>query len=144
MALAENTKEKNKPMSEAASGTPGIQENLPMVYSEWRTRYPDMPLDRVVGAMARLSSQNVAEIFGLANKGALMPGKDADIAVFDANNTWTLTDDLLYSKCGWSVHVGAQALGKATHTYLRGELVQQNGEITGTPRGKQVRRSESK
>jgi dihydroorotase-like cyclic amidohydrolase len=60
--------------------------------------------------------------------------------VFDPTQEWTLTDDMLYSKCGWSVHVGAHALGKATHTYLRGELVQQNGTITGIPRGKQIRR----
>ncbi len=39
-----------------------------------------------------------------------MPGKDADIVVFDTDQTWTLTADMLYSKCGWSLYTGETML----------------------------------
>jgi len=131
--------EKEVPMSQAASGNPGIQENLPALFTAYRER--GIPDDRSVQQIAELGSTNVAHIFGLASKGSLMPGKDADIVVLDTHQSWTLTQDMLYSKCGWSLYCGDRMLAKPVATYLRGELVQQNGQIIGKPRGQQIKRS---
>ena len=131
--------EKEVPMSQAASGNPGIQENLPALFTAYRAR--GVPDDRSVEQIARLGSTNVARIFGLAEKGSLMPGKDADIVVLDTHQPWTLTQEMLYSKCGWSLYCGQRMLAKVACTYLRGEAVQQDGQIIGEPRGKQVKRT---
>jgi dihydroorotase len=133
--------EKNVPMSQAASGTPGIQENLPVVYTAYRNRYPHLSSDHIVKHIAELGSTNVAKLFNLAEKGSLMPGKDADIVVLDTSREWTLKEESLYSKCGWSVYVGQKVCAMPTATYLRGELAQKDGNIYGAPRGKQIRRS---
>ncbi|MHB8629698.1 MAG: dihydroorotase [Aggregatilineales bacterium] len=133
--------EKDVPFSKAASGNPGIQENLPALFTAYRKRYPDRPVDRIVQHIAQLGSANVAEIFGLTSKGSLMPGKDADIVVFDTDQTWTLTADMLYSKCGWSLYSGETMLAKPICTYLRGELVQRDGQIVGNPRGQRIQRA---
>ena len=133
--------EKNVAMSKAASGAPGIQENLPTLFTAFRQRYPDMPINKIVQTIAQLGSTNVAQIFGLADKGSLTPGKDADIVVLDPDHPWVITDDALYTKCGWSLAVGETVLAKPMYTYLRGELVQHDGQIIGKPKGRQVRRT---
>jgi dihydroorotase-like cyclic amidohydrolase len=103
-----------------------------------------VPDDRGVEQIARLGSTNVAQIFNLAEKGSLMPGKDADIVVLDPHQPWTLTGEMLYSKCGWSLYCGQSMSAKVVCTYLRGEVVQQNGQIIGEARGKQIKRTVDK
>jgi dihydroorotase (multifunctional complex type) len=133
--------EKDVPMSKAASGTPGIQENLPVVFTTYLKRYPHLTIDQIVKHVAELGSTNVAKLFNLTEKGSLMPGKDADIVVLDTSREWTLTEESLYSKCGWSVYAGETVCAMPTSTYLRGTLVQKDGKITEPPRGKQIRRT---
>src|SRR5579859_753202 len=125
--------EKDVPMSKAASGTPGIQETLPALFTTFRDRYPALPVERIVQRIAQLGSTNVAQAFGLADKGSLTPGKDADVVVLDTDHPWTLTEDMLFSKCGWSLAAGLRFLAKPVCTYLRGEVVQQDGQIVGQP-----------
>jgi dihydroorotase len=132
--------EKNRPMSQAASGTPGIQENLVMIVTQYRQRYPEKPLDAMIEQVARLGSTNVARIFGLSNqKGSLAPGLDADFVILDTAQTWTLQESDLYSKCGWSAFTGRTATCRVVATYLRGERVydQENG-IIGAARGRRL------
>ena len=133
--------EKEVQFSKAASGNPGVQENLPALFTAFRQRYPEMLVDRIVQLIAQLGSANVAEIFGLDAKGALLPDKDADVVVLDTEQTWTLTADMLYSKCGWSLYTGQMMLAKPIATYLRGELVQQNGQIIASPHGQRIIRA---
>lgn len=134
--------EKELEMFEAASGTPGIQENLPMLVTQYRERRSNRPLDEIIQAITRLGGTNVAHIFGIADrKGSLEVGKDADFTVLDTNQMWTIQESDLFSKCGWSAYTGRTATCKVVATYLRGEKVYEDGKIIGEPRGKLLRRS---
>jgi dihydroorotase (multifunctional complex type) len=137
--------EKQVPFSEASSGTPGIQENLPLIYTEYRKRYPEKSVDLILSQIARLGSANIAHIFGLDHcKGTFEIGKDADVTVFHPAETYVLREQDLWSHCGWSAYTGRTFTGRVKATYLRGEKVFESGKVIGSPRGKRLNRRESR
>lgn len=131
--------EKDLPMSQAASGTPGIQENLVMVVTQYRARYPAKSLDSILEQIARIGSTNLARIFGIgAQKGSLAPGKDADFVVLDPNARWTFAESDVLSKCGWSAFAGRDLTCKVVGTWLRGQKVYDGIQPVGIPHGKRL------
>ena len=123
---------------EVASGMPGIQETLPALITGWIGHFGNASLEEGLMRIAQVTSQNIAHIFGFEQKGGLQVGKDADIVVVDANRTWTVRKEDLFTKNQWSVYEGMALIGKPTATFLRGQLVYKEGEIIGLPRGKQI------
>lgn len=118
----------------AHTGTPGIQDQLPLMLDAiHRGR---LTLDRVVD----LTSAAPARVFDLANKGTLAPGADADIVLVDLNKTWTITNDAVLSKIGWTPYHGRSLTGSVERTMVRGTDVFADGAVVGTPgHGKQVK-----
>jgi len=135
--------EKNRPMSAAASGMPGIQENLAMIVTQYRARCPSVALDTIVHDVAQLGSTQVARIFGLsARKGSLEVGKDADFSVLDTTHPWIIDETDLFSKCGWSAYTGRTASCRVIATYVRGENVYTDGQVIGAPGGVLIKRTQ--
>ena len=81
----------------------------------------------VVGACAT----EPARIFGLATKGRIAPGCDADLAIVDLEKEWTITDDVVLSKIGWTPYAGRTIRGAIERTLVRGAVVYENGTVTG-------------
>ena len=73
--------------------------------------------ERIVAAY----SEAPARIYGLADKGRLEPGADADIVIVDPATRWTVKDEDVLSKAGWSPYSGRTFTGRAVRTYVRGE-----------------------
>ena len=108
-------------------GLPGIDTTLPVLLdaaSAGRITY-----ERVVEAYA----ERPARIYGLDRKGALEPGADADVVLVDPDARWTVSDDAIVSRAGWSPYTGRTLTGRAIATYLRGELVARDHEIVAGP-----------
>ena len=76
---------------------------------------------------------NPAETFGLPNKGTLEPGTDADIVLFDPDETYTISADANASKADYSIYEGREVTGRVTKTLVRGEVVAADGEVVGDP-----------
>ncbi len=110
-------------------GISGIQTMLPAILTEG-VHKRGLPLPAVV----RMMSANPARIFGLyPRKGALQAGSDADLVVIDLQREWTLTiEDLLY-KNKHSPYVGRTFKGRVEQTYVRGQLVYQDGKVLAEP-----------
>ncbi|AFK21945.1 putative dihydroorotase [Pyrococcus sp. ST04] len=83
------------------------------------------------------TSLNPARIFGLKNKG-FEEGKDADLIIVDMKKEWVVKPENFYTKAGWSPYEGWKIRGKVIMTILRGEVVMENDEIIGKPRGERV------
>ena len=82
-----------------------------------------------------------AELFGLARKGRLRPGCDADIVVFDPNREVTLTVDTLHSALPFASYDGIAVRGYPVTTISRGEVIVAGGDFVGSPgRGRFVER----
>ncbi len=121
---------------DAIPGVGGSETLLPLLYSEGVAK-GRISLRRMV----QLLCENPARRFGLyPQKGALIPGHDADIVVFDPNRTWTVGGQALHSKAGYSVFDGMQATGLPVVTMRRGEVMCSNGRLcAAAPSGRFVR-----
>lgn len=92
--------------------------------------------------VVEVCSTNVAKIFGCDNKGAIAIGKDADIVIYDKDKDFTISVDNMHSDYDHTIWEGKKLHGYPVQTYLRGQLVYDNGEYVGTPgTGNYVKRS---
>ena len=96
-----------------------------------------IPFEKVVEVCAT----NVAKIFGCENKGEIAVGKDADIVIYDKDKDFTISVDNMHSDYDHTIWEGKKLHGYPVQTYLRGELVYDNGAYVGKPgTGKYVKR----
>jgi allantoinase len=88
------------------------------------TRQLLLALDQVDPSLvAAVTATNIATRFGLAGKGDIAPGFDADLWLVDLGWSGTLrADDLLYEH-PLSAHVGQEIRGRTVRTLLRGQDV---------------------
>lgn len=119
----------------AQSGTPGIQETLPAIITAWKNRYGRENLGEGLKTIVKHCSNKIADIFGFSSKGSIEKGKDADLVIVDVNNYWSVKKKDLLSKCGWSAYEGMKLIGRPIATFLRGELIYNDGRIVGKPQG---------
>ena len=69
-------------------------------------------------------------------------GKDADIVIYDKDKEFTVSVDNMHSDYDHTIWEGAKMHGYPVMTFLRGELVYDNGEFVGEPgMGKYIKRS---
>lgn len=108
-------------------GIPGTEELLPLIYT-FGHNSGRLSLSQIVN----LISTGPARIFGLyPEKGSLKEGTDADITLFDPEQSWTLSKDSLHSAAGYTAYEGWEVTGKVVMTYLRGRLVMGDGIYLG-------------
>jgi len=117
-------------------GIPGTETLLPLLFSEG-VNTGRLTLDR----FASLTSANAARIFQLRSKGAIQPGNDADLVVFDPKKEVILSREVLHSQCDYTPYAGRYLRGYPVATISRGEVVMRDGEFTGRAgRGRLVAR----
>lgn len=108
-------------------GMPNLQEYLPMLFSEGVGK-KRISLERFVA----VTSSNPAKLFGLyPRKGTLKVGSDADLVLWDPNVIRTIRDEDMLSASGFSVYAGWEVKGWPLVTVRRGEVVYENGRVTG-------------
>jgi dihydropyrimidinase len=105
-------------------GLPGVETLLPLIYSEGVGKgllhLPDIP---------RLLSEGPARVYGLyPRKGAIEVGSDADLVVFDPDETWEISAEGLHMNTDFSPYEGWTIVGKVVATISRGELVYADAE----------------
>ena len=114
----------------AKSGFGGAEYLLPALVTEGRRR------GLSYGRIAELTSTNPARRFGLAaRKGDIAVGLDADIALVDPEQSWTIRAADSYSAQEYTPFEGARLDASVRHTVLHGALVHSDGKIVGAPRG---------
>jgi allantoinase len=117
-------------VARAWGGIASLQIALPAVWTEARRR--NVGLDRVVEWMA----QRPAELVGLAGrKGAVAPGHDADLVVFDADAAFTVDARALEHRHPVTPYDGRTLAGRVEATWLRGSPVVRAGGFLGSPSG---------
>jgi dihydropyrimidinase len=79
-------------------------------------------------------SANPAKLMGLyPRKGAIAPGSDADLAVWDPDVTRTITLDDLHHESDYSPWEGWEVRGWPVATVLRGKVVVEDAKLLGSP-----------
>jgi allantoinase len=90
--------------------------------------------------MAELLAWNPAQRYGLANKGDIAVGLDADLVLVDPHESFVVRAAESPSQQGYTPFEGQELKGRVKSTFLRGKLVYQNGNVVGPARGQYLRR----
>jgi dihydroorotase len=121
--------EKAKPYPQSPSGMTGVQTLVPIM------------LDHVVAGrltLARfvdLTSAGPTRLFGIACKGRIAVGYDADFTIVDLKRRATITHDWIGSRAGWTPYDGVEVAAWPVGTLIRGTRVMWEGEVTSPHRG---------
>ncbi|KQP41113.1 dihydroorotase [Methylobacterium sp. Leaf104] len=124
--------EKAKPYPDSPSGMTGVQTLVPIM------------LDHVAAgrlSLARfvdLTSAGPKRLFGIARKGRLAVGYDADVTLVDLKRRETIRNAWIASKCGWTPYDGITVTGWPVGTLVRGHSVMWEGALTAPSRGEAV------
>lgn len=116
------------------SGFGGTEYLLSALYSEGSSR------GMSVNHMAQVVSKNPAERYGLSNKGDIAVGYDADLVLLDPEETFVVRAAESESLQGYTPFEGMKLKGKVKSTFLRGNLVYDQGNIVGPATGQYLAR----
>lgn len=111
-------------------GVPGIESRLALIYT-YGVRKGLLTLEQWVDCCCT----QPAKIFGLVpRKGVLAVGSDADIVIFDPNRKVTITKTLLHENVDYTPYEGFELQGYPVATFLRGQLLVEQGKWVGPER----------
>jgi dihydroorotase len=131
---APHTKEeKARPYPASPSGMPGVQTIVPVMLTH--VANGKMTLERFI----ELTSAGPQRVFGIANKGRIAKGYDADFTIVDLKARKTITHEWSASRCGWTPFDGMEAKAWPIATFVRGALVMWDGALVAPGRGEPVR-----
>ncbi len=125
--------EKDAAYPASPSGLPGVQTILPLMLDH--AAAGRLSLERVVDLLC----SGPARLFGIAGKGRIAAGNDADLTIVDLGRRHTITDAEQASRCGWTPFAGKTVTGWPVATVIRGRAVMRDGQLIGTPTGKAMR-----
>jgi dihydroorotase len=125
--------EKAKPYPASPSGMPGVQTLVPVMLD--CVNRGMLSIERFVD----LTSHGPNRIFGMAGKGRIAEGYDADFTIVDLKKKRIITNDWIESRCKWTPHDGREVTGWPVGTYVRGRRVMWNDEIIGQAHGQPIR-----
>ena len=131
---APHTKEeKEQPYPASPSGMPGVQTIVPVMLTH--VAAGKLTLERFVDLMAH----GPQRVFGLADKGRLAVGYDADFTVVDLKARRTIRSEDMATRSGWTPFDGFEATGWPMATIIRGKSVMRDGEVVLPGQGRPCR-----
>lgn len=129
--------EKAKPYPASPSGMTGVQTLVPIMLDH--VNAGRLTIERFVD----LSSHGPQRLFGMARKGRIAAGYDADLTVVDMKRQETITNAQAGSRAGWTPYHGRKVTGWPVGTIVRGHRVMWEGEIATPGQGQPVLFSEA-
>jgi dihydropyrimidinase len=119
------------------NGTAGIEDRLAVLWTEGVGKGRLTPEEFVAA-----TSTNAAKIFNLyPRKGAVRPGADADIVVWDPGATKTISAKTHHQNIDFNIFEGMAVTGLASHTISQGAIVYAKGTLRAERnRGRYVKR----
>ncbi|OTP78244.1 Dihydropyrimidinase [Caballeronia sordidicola] len=117
--------------SKIPNGVPGVETRMTVVYNGG-VRPGRISLNRFV----ELMSTAPAKLFGLfPKKGTIAVGSDADIVLFDPDESHTISADTQHSDCDFTLFEGHRVTGRVKKVLLRGELLIDDNDWVGRSGG---------
>ena len=116
-----------------ANGLPGLEVRLPLMFDAMVSRGRPEFDGRGLEAFVNLTATAPASIYNLPNKGAVAPGLDADIAIWDPARTVTLSDQMMHDRTGFTPFAGRVVQGWPVHVLSRGRDVVAGGALAAAP-----------
>ncbi|MBC8065649.1 MAG: dihydroorotase [Chlorobia bacterium] len=124
--------EKSQPYPQSPSGMPGVQTMLSALLTLAHQGLMD------IQTIVRMACENPTRIYGIANKGFLKVGFDADLVLVDPKKQATFERSMVVSKCGWSPYEGAEFVGWPIHVFLGGQHIVSDQALVGHQSGRPI------
>lgn len=128
--------EKAKPYPASPSGMTGVQTLVPIMLDH--VNAGKLTIERFVD----LTSHGPHRAFGMARKGRIAVGYDADFTIVDLARRETILNEQAGSRAGWTPYHGRTVTGWPVGTIVRGKRVMWEGEIVEAGQGQPVEFSE--
>ncbi len=125
--------EKDHPYPQSHSGMTGVQTLVPVMLDH--VNAGRLSLERFVD----MTSAGPQRLFGLAGKGRIAAGYDADFTIVDLKRRETIRNEWIASKAGWSPYDGVAVTGWPVGTIIRGRTVMWQGELVTPAAGQPIR-----
>ncbi|NLX09692.1 MAG: dihydropyrimidinase [Chloroflexi bacterium] len=139
-------KEEFPDFARTPGGLPGLETLFPLAYSYAAAGMRPQPdaaaAERLpLTELARLLSTDPARIFGLyPRKGAIIPGADADLLIYDPQPMVTIRAANLHTRTTYTPYEGLPVQGQVRTVLSRGAVLVEDGALRGEPgRGQFVR-----
>lgn len=116
-----------------ANGLPGLEVRMPLLFDAMVSKGRPEFSGRGLEAFVELTAAAPARIYGLARKGVLAPGFDADIVMWDLKKTVTLSDAMMHDRTGYTPFAGRKVTGWPEKVFLRGVPLVDEGRIVAKP-----------
>jgi dihydroorotase len=129
--------EKDKTYPNTPSGMTGVQTLVPIMLNH--VNAGRLSLERFVD----MTSAGPQRLFGIARKGRLAAGYDADFTVIDLKRRETITNDWIASKSRWTPYDGVTVTGWPVGTIVRGSVAMWEGAPVAAAGGEAVRFDEA-
>jgi len=129
--------EKARPYPASPSGMPGVQTLVPVMLNH--VAEGRLTLERFID----LTSHGQQRVFGIAGKGRLAEGYDADLTIVDLKARRTLRHEDMATRSGWTPFDGLEVTGWPMATIIRGRVVMRDDEVVAPALGEPVRFQET-
>ena len=105
--------------SKIPNGLPGVEDRLPILWT-----YGVGAGKITANQFVALNSTNPAKIFGLyPRKGALLPGSDADLAIWDPESRVKYGVAMSHQRTDYNLYEGWNLVGFPEKVFLRGQMI---------------------
>jgi dihydroorotase len=115
---------------QTASGLTGVQTLVTIMLDHVNSGR--LSLER----FADIASAGPARVFGIANKGRIARGYDADFTIVDMAARRRIENAQIASRCGWTPYDGMTTIGWPVATILRGRVVMRDGALEAASKGR--------
>jgi dihydropyrimidinase len=118
------------------NGMPGVESRPVLLYSFGVLEH-NLKLEQ----MCRLLSENPAKLYGVyPQKGAIAPGSDGDLVVWNPDVQWTMSVENQVANVDYCPFEGTDVKGKAELVFLKGRLAAKDGQVVLEKSGSYVPR----
>ena len=124
--------EKENSYSSCPSGGPLIQHSLVAMFGFFQLG--KITVEKIVEKMCHAP----AILYRIHNRGYIRKGFAADLVLIDPDDPWTVAQDNILYKCGWSPFVGVTFKSRITHTWVNGCLVYDRGKFDESQKGQRL------
>lgn len=117
----------------AASGAPMVQFSLPVMLelADMGVFTHQLVVDKMCHAPARL--------YDIMGRGFIREGYMADLVLVKPGEAYTVTDDMVLSRCGWTPLAGTTLHNRVTDTWVNGHRACRDGKVDDIVRGTELR-----
>jgi len=121
----------NSNFKQIANGLPGLETRLPLLFDALVSQGRPEFAGRGIEAFVELTATAPARIYNLPGKGAIQPGYDADIAIWDPRKQVAITDKAMHDRTGFTPFSGRTVTGWPERVISRGRDVVADGKLKG-------------